>query len=156
MFNKGITKIEILLVVAIILIIIIVDFVAISYLQKKERDIQVLSEIDQIRSSLELFLFVNNYYPMAAEPVALNDSYAETEKLCLSGFEKFNVDCEKNILRPIPNKYLNEGNIYLYKSIEDNQNYQIEFTLETNFKNQGLNKGKNCATNLQIINQACF
>ncbi len=156
MFNKGITKIEILLVSAIVIIIVIVDFVVISHLQKKEQDIQILSEIDQIRSGLEIFLFVNNYYPLADEPVSLNDSYAGTEKLCLSGFEKFNTDCQKNILNPIPNKYLNEDNIYLYKSIEDGQNYQIEFTLDTDFKNQGLTKGKNCATNLQITSQACF
>ena len=154
--NKRIIRIEILIVAFIVLINIISNFGVVSSLNSKARDIQVLSEIDQIRSGLELFLLANNFYPEATEPLVLNDVYLGTEKLCLTGFEKLTQSCEKNILRPIPNQDLVNGNIYTYKSTDNNQNYQIEFTLKTNFKKQGLLKGVNCATNLQITSQACF
>ncbi len=153
---KGITKIEILIFVLIALLIIIGDIVFISYLNTKTQDIQVLSEVSQIRDSLEVFLLNNDYYPQAEDVVMLNDVYSETEKLCLSGFKKMGDICEKDLLVPIPNQYFSQGNRYFYKSINDNKNYQLEFTLKSNFPKQGLVKGKNCATNEGISSQPCF
>lgn len=153
--NKGITKIEVLIVVIIILIIIIVNVVVISGLNNKTHDIQVLSEIKQVRSGLELFLLNNNYYPQSAEAVILGDVYQGTEKLCLAGFKKLNEVCQKNILNPVPSFYSTQDNLYRYKSL-DNLNYQLEFNLKTNFKDQGLLKGIQCATNTGIVSQPCF
>ena len=156
MSSKGFTKIEVLIVAIIALIIITVDVFVILYLNKKNQDIQTLLEVSQIRSGLEVFLMANNYYPVAAEPEAMNDAYLGTEKLCLEGFEKISDQCQRNILNPIPNFYVNQGNTYTYKSIDNNKNFQLEFNLLTDFKELGLLKGKNCATNTQINSQPCF
>jgi Tfp pilus assembly protein PilE len=156
MSSRGVTKIELLISISLALIIIIVDIVVISYLNDKARDIQVLAEVSQVRSSLEVFLLNNNHYPPKQEAVLLNDSNASTEKLCLSGFMRITEKCQKNILNPIPNIYLAEGNYYTYQSIDEDKNYKLEFNLTTNFKKQGILKGINCATNSQIVSQACF
>jgi len=153
---RGFTKIEVLIVGIIALIIIGIDVFVISYFNNKSRDIQILSEISQIRSGLETFLMANNFYPISESPVELNDDYAGTEKLCFEGFKKLSDPCQKVILSTVPNFFVNQGNIYKYKSTENNKNYQIEFTLQTNFKELGLKKGTNCANNLQIITQPCF
>jgi len=156
MFSKGITKIEILISIGVALVIIIVDIVVISYLNNKTRDIQILSEIDQIRSGLEVFLLTNNHYPIRETQALLNDSDVLTEKLCIEDFVRITERCEKNILNPVPNFYKSLGNFYTYQSIDENKNYLLEFNLKTNFKKQGILKGVNCATNSQIVSQPCF
>jgi hypothetical protein len=156
MSSKGITKIEAIIVGFVIVILIVANIFIISYLNKKARDIHVLSEINQIRSGLEVFLLANNYYPRLEEATELNNSYYATEKLCLDGFQRIDNNCSKNILRPVPNKFLSRGNTYIYQSIDNNKDYNIEFILETNFRDLNLIKGKNCANNLQITSQPCF
>ena len=125
------TKFELLIVIFLAVIIVTVDVIVIAYLNQKSEDIQVLSEISQIRSGLENFLLINDYYPEAKEVIPLNDVYSGTEKLCLSGFKKLTDNCQKEILNPIPNFYLKQGNIYIYKT-PDSQNYQLEFSLNQN------------------------
>lgn len=157
MLSRGFTKIEIIIVLFLILIVITVDIFVILYLNKKQRDIQGLAEISQLRSGLEVFVMSNNFYPSASQPLLLNDDYSGTEKLCLDGFKKLSDECKKkSIIVPLPNFYANLGNQYYYKSADNNQNYQIEFILSTNFNTLGLKKGKNCATNAQILSQPCF
>jgi|GEM_PF-2407741 len=156
MFNKGITKIEVLIVIFLILVAVGVDIFVILYLNNKAKDIQILSEVSQIRSGLDLFLAKNNFYPQALKPLALNDVYSGTQKLCVGGFKKFSDSCSQNILNPIPNAYLSGGNVYYYASVDNGQNYKLEFNLETNFPQLALKKGKNCANNNQILSQVCF
>jgi Tfp pilus assembly protein PilE len=156
MQSRGFTKIEVILVVLFIIIMIIIDVSVIWYLNLKQRDIQTLSEISQIRSGVEEFLFFNNYYPKTKEVTLLNDAYLNTEKLCQEGFRKFSDKCKKIILDPLPNSDFNLGNQYFYQSLDNSESYQLEFILKTNFKKQGLKKGKNCATNSQIVSQPCF
>jgi hypothetical protein len=156
MNNKGITKIEIIIVIGLVALVVAADIVVISYLNSKKQDIQVLAEVSQIRSSLDLFLARNSYYPGPAKPTGLNDVYASTQKLCIEGFKKFSDSCAVNILNPIPNDYLNSGNIYVYSLTDNGQNYKLEFNLKTNFSQSGLKQGKNCANNSQILSQACF
>ncbi|MCX6745907.1 MAG: hypothetical protein NTX00_02700 [Candidatus Parcubacteria bacterium] len=157
MLSRGFTKIEIIIVLFLILIVITLDIFVVLYLNKKQRDIQVLAEINQLRSGFEVFLMSNNFYPAASQATLLNDDYSGTEKLCLEGFKKLSDACKKkSIMVPLPNFYINQGNQYSYKSADNNQNYQIEFVLDTNFKSLGLKKGKNCATNAQILSQPCF
>ncbi len=153
---KGFSKIEIIIVILVIVLLLAGDYFLISYLNKKTQDIKVLSEVSQIRSSLEVYLNTNNFYPEKQSPELLNDPYNSTEKLCLSGFKRSNDDCEKHILKTVPNAYLNKGNAYTYQSINNNKNYLLEFNLLTNFKDLGLLKGKACADNLQITSQPCF
>jgi len=153
--KNGFTKIEVLIFILLIVMVVAMDIVVIWYLSLKNKDIQVLSEIDQIKSGLEVYLLKNNFYPATSSIVNLNDPYG-TEKLCGEGFKKLADNCVQNILNPIPNQYLSEGNSYRYKRSDDGQNYQLEFNLITNFKNLSLTKGKNCATNIQIISQPCF
>ena len=154
--SRGFTKIEILIVAILIVIILVADFFVISYLNSKQQDVQVLSEVSQIRSGLEVYLLANNYYPEALDPIVLNSDYTNSEKLCIEGFKKFSAACAREILNPIPNLYLTKGNSYIYKSTDNNKNYQLEFTLLSDFKAQGLKKSKNCAINSQIISQPCF
>jgi len=155
MLSKGFTKIELLIIGGLIFIVLIIDLFVVIYFNNKIHDIRVLSDVNQIRSGLELYLQTFNYYPEVREPVALRSSYAETEKLCLAGFKNLGVQCEKNILNPVPKFYLN-GDDYLYLSTDDNKNYKIEFILKTNFRQQGLTKGLNCADNFSLESKACF
>jgi len=153
---RGITKIEILIVIFLVVIIIAADIFAAQYLNKKSRDINILSDINQIRSSLEAYLMINSHYPKASEVISLNDSYLGTEKLCADGFKRLSDICPKTLLKPVPNTYFNEGNVYSYKSTDNDSNYQIQFTLNTNFAKFGLKKGVNCAINTTITSAACF
>lgn len=155
MKKNGFTQIELIVVIFLLIAMIAVDIVVVLYLNLKSGDINVLSDIKQIQSGLDVYLITNNHYPIAEEPVYLNDVYAGTEKLCTEGFQKRTVKCSRDILAPIPNGGLVEGNLYKYQS-ETGQDYKIEFVLKTNFKAQELSRGKNCAINNQIINQPCF
>lgn len=154
MNKNGFTKIELIIVIFLIIIMIGFDIAMVLYLNLKSRDIAVLSDINQIQSALDVYLIENSQYPIAPEPVNLDDVYAGTEKLCVDGFKKKTDSCKRIILAPIPNSDLLAGNIYKYQS--DGQNYKIEFVLKGNFKAQELSRGINCATNLQILSQACF
>ncbi|MFA5188956.1 MAG: type II secretion system protein [Patescibacteria group bacterium] len=156
MSSRGFTKIEILIVAILIVLVLAADFFVISYLNSKQQDVQVMSEISRLRSGLEAYLLKNNYYPVSLEPLVLNSELNSSEKLCVEGFEKFSFQCAQEILNPVPNLYLTKGNSYIYKSTDNNKNYQLEFTLLSDFPAQNLKKGKNCATNSQIISQPCF
>ncbi|MCX6743021.1 MAG: hypothetical protein NT116_02175, partial [Candidatus Parcubacteria bacterium] len=125
--KNGFTKIEVLIFILLIVMVVAMDVLVIRYLSIKNKDIQVLSEIDQIKSGLEVFLLKNNFYPETNGIVNFNDSYIGTEKLCVEGLKKLSDNCSQNILNPIPDQYLAEGNSYRYKRSEDGQNYQLEF-----------------------------
>ncbi|MBN1325389.1 hypothetical protein JW977_00195 [Candidatus Falkowbacteria bacterium] len=152
--SRGITKIEILIVILLAVIIIAGDVFVWIYLDKKAHDVNILSDINQIRSSLDVYLTINNYYPKISEAVLLNDDYSSTQKLCAEGFKRINDKCAMVIQDPLPNSYLSEGNNYMYKS--DGENYQIQFYLSTNFSQFNLVKGVNCATNSTITSTPCF
>ena len=156
MLVKGFTKTELLIVAVLVFIVLIIDVFVIIHLNNKIHDIRVLSDISRIRSGLEVYLYNYNYYPSVDSVVDLNSPYVETQKLCLSGFESFDTKCEKNILNPLPNFYEDEDEIFRYLSAEDNQNYQLEFILKTNFRQQGLVKGVVCADNYNMSNSPCF
>jgi len=149
-------KFEILIIILILIVLIVGNVFVISYLNEKSRDIKVLSEVSQMRGAFENYLNINNFYPELSEATELNDPYNSTQKLCSTGFKRLGDECDSHILRVIPNTYLNEGNIYKYQSINDNKNYLIEFSLNTNFNQLGLFQGKSCANNFEITNQPCF
>lgn len=150
------TIIKIIVYSAVFLLLVGGDILYISYLNDKSRDIQTLSEISQIQSGLELFLAKNNFYPAKDLPVSLNNQYVGTEKLCAAGFVRLSDPCAKTIMDFLPNLFLDKGNLYTYKSDPDGKNYQLEFSLISNFRQLGLRAGKNCATNAGIKSQPCF
>lgn len=152
---KGTTKIWILIIVFLIIIILGASIFYSLYLKEKSRDIYILSDISQIRSGLEVYFLLNNHYPEVSEAVNLGDLYSSTEKLCSDGFKRADESCAKNILASLPEVYKQEGIIYTYKSLANGQNYQIQFSLSTDFVAAGLKKGANCATNSQITSAAC-
>ena len=156
MINLGFTKIDILIFISAVIVVIAVDVALILYFNDKASDIQILSEVSQIRSGLDAYLQKNNFYPVFREPTELNDSYIGTEKLCTDGFKRYNDQCSRVILDSIPNLTQSEGNVYTYSSVSDNLDYKLEFFLKTDFRAQNLKKGKNCASNSQIISQPCF
>jgi hypothetical protein len=156
MRNQGFTKIGIIVVIFLAIVVIVGDVFFIRYLNNKTRDLQVLAEVKQIRSGLEAYSFMNKFYPEQTAAVKLNDSYAGTEKLCDSGFKRISDSCLKNIINPIPNQYLAQGNTYKYQSVDNSNDYLLEFNLITDFKELNLVKGKNCANNRQIISKTCF
>jgi len=131
------------------------DIAIVLYLNFKKSDLAILTDIKQIQSGLDAYLVKNAEYPVVIETVALNDVYASTQKLCFEGFRKANEKCSREILNPIPNSRINSGGRYKYQS-PDGKNYKIEFFLKTNFKALNISKGKNCATNSQILSQPCF
>jgi len=145
--------VKIVIVVVIIIIMGVINYFVFGYSNSLANDVEILSEINQIRSGLEVYLANNNHYPIVNEPVLLNDPYSSTEVLCVDQFKKADVDCDKLILSPVSRL---QDVQYYYQSVDNNLNYRIEFTLEHNFKDIGLLKGKNCASNKQIINQPCF
>ncbi|MDD5341580.1 MAG: hypothetical protein PHC97_04065 [Patescibacteria group bacterium] len=153
--QRGFTTIDLIITISLVILVIAGDIFAVLYLNQKSRDITVLSEISQTRSALEVFLQFNNFYPKSTNVVNLDEAYYRTEKLCQSGFQSAADSCDKIILNALPNFYQAQGNVYQYRTTADNS-YQIQFVLQTNFPEQGLKKGVNCATNNQIISQPCF
>jgi type II secretory pathway pseudopilin PulG len=155
MKKNGFTKVELLVVIFLVILMIALDIVIVLYLNLKARDIAVLSDIKQIQSALDVYLIKNSHYPLALDQISLNDIYANSEKLCADGFKKKDEKCSQTILAAIPNSDIKAGNIFTYQSAGE-QDYKIEFILKTNLKASGLSRGKNCATNKQILSQPCF
>jgi hypothetical protein len=155
MTKNGFTKFELIAVIFLVAVAIVFDILFILYLNQKSRDIAVLSDIKQIQSGLDIYLIKNSHYPEALAPISLNDIYANSQKLCAEGFMKTEAKCSQTIFNPVPNSDLAAGNIFIYQSAGA-QEYKIEFNLKTNLKAQGLSRGKNCATNNQILSQPCF
>lgn len=63
MKNKGFTFIEILVVVTIIAMLVMVAAVSYGSINKRSRDAKRKSDIEQIRSALEMYRADNGYYP---------------------------------------------------------------------------------------------
>jgi len=61
--HKGFTLIEILVTVVIIAILTAIGVVAYSSINKRSRDAKRKSDIEQIRSALEMYRSDNGYYP---------------------------------------------------------------------------------------------
>ncbi len=148
---RGMTKVEVIVVIALALMIIATDAFTIIYLRNRSRDIQVLSEISQIRSALESYRVIANAYPIALDAVPLADSYQGTQKLCAQGFMRFTQACTRTIMARVPST-----GQYQYRSLQDGGDYQLQFTLVTALQKLGFAKGTACATSAGIANQTCF
>lgn len=148
---RGMTKVEVIVVIALAVVVIAADVATILYLRNRTRDVQVLSEISQIRSALESYRVIANSYPIAPEAVQLADAYQGTQKLCAQGFMRFTQKCDRTVMARIPST-----GYYQYRSLQDGGDYQLQFTLVTAFQKLGFAKGTACATSAGIANQTCF
>lgn len=156
MYLRGVTRVELLVVGIICVFVLLIDISVIWYVNRKAADIQTLSDVQQIRAALEVYISHNNYYPESTEMIELNNAYASTQKLCTDGFKQFNAPCDKTIMRVIPNTNYGNGNRYFYQAVAESKDYNIQFTLQTNFRGQGLIQGTQCATSSGISSQSCF
>lgn len=149
---RGITKIEILIVVLIIGVLGLGSVYAISDARSKTRDAVRLSDIRQTQAALELYFNDQSEYPVVDELLPLG--MASTTCLSASGF---NASCSSSIetvymkvVSATPKQGLKElsscggaSNAYCY--LADEVSYLIQFELENDYPVIGLTKGLNCA-----------
>jgi general secretion pathway protein G len=159
MYKKGFTKIEILIIAAIIGILGITAVVAISTARSRTRDAVRMSDIRQLQAGLELFFIDHNAYPEALEYTALG--YTGTMCLSSSGFSSV---CESNVylesVGKAPSGGLNDmsscsdiSNAYCY--LAQDGDYRIQFELEHDNPVIGLVKGLNCASHRGLYAGTC-
>jgi len=159
--QNGMTKIEILIVAAIIGILGSISVLVILDARAQARDAVRISDIRQVQTGLELLFNDFNKYPELTEPVAIGQSSA----YCLNQ-DGFSPTCDRSsesvyieaIAAPLTaglNGLSECGirNSYCYKGFEDE--YRITFELEQNQPVLGLRKGLNCATETGFESGKC-
>jgi len=151
---KGFSTVEIIVVIIIILLLIGGNVFLSLYLQKKNQDLSVLSDLSRIKSGLDLYYSLNRTYPLKAQVVELNDEYEGTEIICANGFGRKKDGCDK-FLAIVPNTYFQQGNRYSYQTNENASSYQIQFNLLTNISYLRLIKGPNCLVDGVIQSGKC-
>jgi len=66
--HKGFTFIEILVVVTIMAVLIVAGIVSFASVNKRSRDARRKSDVEQIRSALEMYRADEGHYPLTANP----------------------------------------------------------------------------------------
>ena len=153
--TAGFTQVEKIVTIAIAVVLIIVNIFLFLFLNNRVEDLQVLSDINQIRSAVELNYSINTTYPQQPNIILLNDRDLGTEKLCVRNFSSFTAQCDKVILHRVPNSLQDSGNQYYYQTPIETE-YLLQFNLHYNYKRYGLVKGPNCATREGLQPVACF
>lgn len=153
--QRGISQVEIIVVIAISIVVIGIVIATSWYLSQKNKDIATLSDIARITSALDITYAVNTNYPLYDSGVELGVQALGTQQLCLRGFTALTAQCDQVILRPLPQ---NEAGTMPFWYISTNQgaDYGIEFELLTNHTTLGLLKGLNCAIPGGIQPGACI
>lgn len=159
--QKGFTKIEILVVAAIVGLLGIMAVVSVMTARSRTRDAVRLSDIRQIQSGLELHFIDTNSYPVMGEIAALGT--AATSCLSIDGFGAPCATSDKiylNVVPFVPTAGLNGtstcsgySNAYCYYSNSDE--YYVQFELEHANPQLELQKGVNCATPSGLDAGAC-
>ncbi len=148
--QKGFTKIEILVVAAIIGLLGIMAVVSVVTARSRTRDAVRLSDIRQIQGGLELYFIDSNAYPITDEVIALGA--ASTSCLSVDGLGAPCAIDETylDVVPFTPTSGLNGAsvcngysNAYCYYSNGDD--YYVQFELEHNNPQLELQKGVNCA-----------
>ncbi|OGG11485.1 hypothetical protein A2Z00_03500 [Candidatus Gottesmanbacteria bacterium RBG_13_45_10] len=65
--NKGFTLLELLVSATIIVVLTVIGMVSYSSVNKRSRDVKRKSDLEQIRSALEMYRADNGYYPAPPE-----------------------------------------------------------------------------------------
>lgn len=150
MYTKGFTKIEILIIAAIVGILGITAVIAVTTARSRTRDAVRMSDVRQIQTGLEVYFVDHNTYPESLSAIALGTPTTR----CLSE-QGFSSSCSDELYLEVvpsaPTSGLDElsscsdrSNAYCY--IAENGDYSISFELEHDNPLIGLEKGLNCAT----------
>ena len=150
MYKNGFTKIEILIIAAIIGVLGLTAVFAVMTARSRTRDAVRMSDVRQLQAGLEIYFVDFNTYPESLNYTALGT--ATTQCLASAGFTS---NCSDNTyleaVPAIPSSGLDElsscsdtSNAYCYAA--ENGEYRINFELEHANPLIGLQKGINCAT----------
>lgn len=150
-FTKGQT----IFILIFFILLIGLDVFLYIFFKNRTEDLWKLSDINQIRSALEINFAINTQYPLQTEPLLLNDRDRGSEKLCLQNFASLIQSCEKTVIGKIPNAVGASSNPYTYSAPNPKQDYSLEFSLHYNNNRFGLSKGLNCASQGGIRPGAC-
>jgi prepilin-type N-terminal cleavage/methylation domain-containing protein len=130
--RKGFTLIELLVVIAIIGLLSTLAVVALNSARAKARDAKRISDVNQIRTALELYLNDQQAYPVAASPITLGDDTHD----CLAattaaGFvdNEDTDDCASPYMGLVPSNPTPNGAAYQYTSA-NGSTYSLTFSLE--------------------------
>lgn len=140
------------IVIAVVLIVLAV--VMFYFYKKDNHDIAALADIGKIRNALDLHAIATTHYPIETEIVELNRVYPGTQQLCATGFISNLEKCDNVILNPMP--LSDPMDVYRYQSVNNGQDYRLEFTLLRNQTWLGLQAGVQCATRESIKTGRCF
>ncbi|MEK7665613.1 MAG: hypothetical protein AAB337_01895 [Patescibacteria group bacterium] len=160
--QQGISLIEGLVIAGIIGLMGTLAAVALNSAREQARDAKRLADVTRMQASLELYFNDLNSYPVVEQATALGESGAS----CLGG-EGFATNCDKSaetvFMDPVPSTPeagLKEligcsgiTNAYCYVGNADT--YKIQFELENENPEAGLQKGANCATESNVKAGAC-
>lgn len=136
--GAGFTLIELLVVVFIIALLAVLILVNISSIRAKGRDSRRVADIKSIQEGLAMYHNNQAQYPdSGGGRIEINGSTDPLSQALLSEevMQGVPTDPINNTLDGIPYKYY-------YQSLDDEQNYQLEYYLETDSilgRSQGLN-----------------
>jgi len=122
--KKGFTLIEIMVVVVIIAVLTVVGMVSYASINKNSRDAKRKSDIEQIRSALEMYRTDIGYYPTSSN--AWIDTAALNDYLVVGGY-----------ISAIPTDPTT-GFLYKYKAINFNDPNYYGYCLEAVMENSSL------------------
>jgi Tfp pilus assembly protein PilE len=157
----GMSKIEILIVAAIIGVLGLAAVVAVSTARSRTRDAVRLGDVFQVQTALEYHFLDHNAYPGASEALPIGSPAVA----CLST-QGWSSTCEGDeevylgAAPFIPTSGLKglsvcDGYSNAYCYVSDEEAYRIEFELEHNNALLELEKGLNCATEEGISSGTC-
>jgi len=159
MYKNGFTKIEVLIIAAIIGILGITAVFAVTTARSRTRDAVRMSDVRQLQAGLEMYFIDFNTYPESLDYMALGTVTAR----CLTS-AGFTSNCSDGTyleaVPAIPSSGLKQlsscsdiSNAYCYAA--ENGDYRINFELEHANPLIGLEKGINCATESGLDSGVC-
>lgn len=157
---KGMTRIEVLVVLLVIGVLGTIAGVAVSTARERTRDATRLAHVRELQDALESYFTDHGSYPEAVEAIALGQAIT----LCLSddGFACTIAPDDAYLdIVPVPPQQGLRGmsscggvdNAYCYAS--NGETYTLQFELEAKNSVIGLRKGANCVTESDIGAGAC-
>lgn len=150
MYKNGFTKIEILIIAAIIGVLGLSSVFSVMTARSRTRDAVRMSDIRQVQAGLEVYFGNNNTYPESSDYIALGS--VTTSCLTDNGFTSSCSDGKYLEAVPAtPSSGLKgysscSGASDAYCYIAQNGDYRISFELEHANPLIDLQKGINCAT----------
>jgi Tfp pilus assembly protein PilE len=161
MNQRGVSKIEVLIIALIIGVLGLMAVVAVSTARARTRDAVRLSDVRSTQAALELYFNDANSYPVTTEALPLGGSAAG----CLNE-DGFTSTCGGaasiylDIVPTTPTAGLDglsscggSTNAYCFEGTENQ--YEIQFELENANPVLGLSAGLNCATTNSLKSGAC-